>query len=206
MTSQLDCQTAVTHLWPFLERALSAAGHRAVQHHLAFCPACSDELSRIRATLVLLQPGLPPALPPAAQQRLEETIDHLTGAPHQASARQRTAFAPDAGSNRQRGGDQFSSPRQSRILSAAHGFDIPGARPWDRRALADCHRVPGATCRSLRPADPGPAPVEARCERQRSVVVSEAISGSRSLASTPLPVRRANVSQAARVSPSRRCA
>ena len=81
MTSQLDCQTAVTHLWPFLERTLSPADHRAIQHHVASCPACRDELSRIRATLVLLRPGPPPPLPPAVQQRLEHTIDHLTGAP-----------------------------------------------------------------------------------------------------------------------------
>ena len=89
MTSHLDCQTAVTRLWPFLEGTLSPAHHRAVQHHLASCPACCEELRSVRATLVLLKTGPPPALSPAVRQRLKRTIDQLAVHPAPPPASQR---------------------------------------------------------------------------------------------------------------------
>jgi len=47
------CQQAVELVTDYLENALSAAGRRRFERHLADCPHCTEYLAQMRATIEL---------------------------------------------------------------------------------------------------------------------------------------------------------
>ena len=77
MAALMDCRAARIRLWPFLDRTLSAAEHRAMQVHLSVCADCGEELGRARALLTRLRSVSASELPPDTRRRLEQVIDGL---------------------------------------------------------------------------------------------------------------------------------
>jgi anti-sigma factor RsiW len=59
----------------FSDGLLSADRQAAVQQHLADCPACAVELSRLSAMSRLLQGSLPAGISQIARRRLHDNID-----------------------------------------------------------------------------------------------------------------------------------
>jgi anti-sigma factor RsiW len=67
----LPCQEVVEMVTDYLEGALSPAGHRRLEHHLAGCPHCTEYLAQIRETIRLAGRITPEDLTP--QMRTELT-------------------------------------------------------------------------------------------------------------------------------------
>ncbi len=60
--SMLQCRQVVELLTDYLEGALPADVHRAVEHHLAHCDSCTAYLQQLRTTVAVLGYLDPPPL------------------------------------------------------------------------------------------------------------------------------------------------
>ena len=79
----LVCQQAVELVTDYLEGALSRAGRRRFERHLAGCPHCTEYLAQIRATIAVTGQITPDDLTPEMQadfiglyQRWRHDSDH----------------------------------------------------------------------------------------------------------------------------------
>ena len=75
----IDCTTAVTQLWDFVERELDASDKAKVEEHLAFCRRCCGEVEFVEELRAFLKDAARPALPAGAEQRLSQFITDLEG-------------------------------------------------------------------------------------------------------------------------------
>lgn len=73
----IDCSTAVSRLWDYLERELSPADRAKIEEHLDFCRQCcgelefAEELSRFMARTPDVE------LPPSLVARFDRLIAEL---------------------------------------------------------------------------------------------------------------------------------
>jgi anti-sigma factor RsiW len=67
---ELVCQQAVELVTDYLEGALSRAGRRRFEAHLAGCPNCAQYLEQVRATIMLTGRMEPAELTAQAQEDL----------------------------------------------------------------------------------------------------------------------------------------
>ncbi len=73
----IDCTTAVTQLWDFVERELDAGDKANIEEHLAFCRRCCGEVEFVEELRSFLKDAARPGLPLDAEQRLGQFITDL---------------------------------------------------------------------------------------------------------------------------------
>jgi anti-sigma factor RsiW len=70
MTDDLACIQVVELVTEYLEGAMPPAAARALEHHLATCPGCTEYLEQMRSTTGALSSLREDALPPGIRENL----------------------------------------------------------------------------------------------------------------------------------------
>lgn len=71
----MECDEVTPQLGPYLDHELRSEVRRAVDTHLAVCPACRAELEALRAAVAQLEPDGSVAVPQALWTAIEERLD-----------------------------------------------------------------------------------------------------------------------------------
>lgn len=75
----IDCSTAVTRLWDFVERELDDVDQAEVEKHLAFCRRCCGEAEFVEELRAFMRDAAGPKLPDEPRRRLSEFVAELEG-------------------------------------------------------------------------------------------------------------------------------
>lgn len=73
----IDCSTAVSRLWDYIERELAPDDHGQIEEHLAFCRKCCGEVEFTEHLREFLKDAARPHLPPDSEERLTRFIAEI---------------------------------------------------------------------------------------------------------------------------------
>lgn len=73
-STPIDCETAVRHLWDYLDGRLSAKVTHDMDAHLAVCERCPPHFAFARSLQRALAASAPPGISPDEEARLRERI------------------------------------------------------------------------------------------------------------------------------------
>jgi anti-sigma factor RsiW len=73
-STPIDCETAVRHLWDYLDGRLTTMASRDVEAHLAVCGRCPPHFAFARSLQRALAASAPPGVSPDDEARLRDRI------------------------------------------------------------------------------------------------------------------------------------
>lgn len=75
----INCSSAVSRLWDFIELELDELEKTEMEEHLAFCRRCCGEVEFAEELRGFLKVAAQPSIPAEVAQRLSDYIDSMEG-------------------------------------------------------------------------------------------------------------------------------
>lgn len=75
----IDCNTAVSQLWDYVENGLEAKSQTEMEEHLAFCRRCCGEVEFAQELRALMRAASKPHIPDEISKQIGTYLDGLEG-------------------------------------------------------------------------------------------------------------------------------
>lgn len=75
----IDCTTAVSQLWDYLEKEVDESQREGMEEHLAFCKRCCGEVEFADELRGVLKKAAEPRIPDEVAEKLESFIEEIEG-------------------------------------------------------------------------------------------------------------------------------